>query len=77
MHTTQKLIGAVALPVTIWTLRRLNDGNRRRILTAILIINAIVGLLMGSLTPLSGLYYGNAIPNWNAPVANQYDLVMI
>ncbi len=71
------LISAVALPATIWALRRLKIETRKRTLTALLIINTITGLLMGPLTPLSGLYYGNTIPNWNKPAANQYDLAMI
>lgn len=71
------LISAVALPTAIWTLRKLKTETRKKILMSLLIINAIIGLLMGPLTPLSGLYYGNTIPNWNAPVANQYDLAMI
>ncbi len=71
------LISAVALPATIWALRKLGTETRKKALTALLIINTIAGLLMGPLTPLSGLYYGNTIPNWNTPVANQYDLAMI
>ncbi|ADY00286.1 hypothetical protein VMUT_0069 [Vulcanisaeta moutnovskia 768-28] len=71
------LISAVALPATIWILRKLGVETRKKALTALLVINTIAGLLMGPLTPLSGLYYGNAIPNWNAPVTNQYDLAMI
>jgi len=71
------LISAVALPATIWILRKLGVETRKKALTALLVINTIAGLLMGPLTPLSGLYYGNTIPNWNAPVTNQYDLAMI
>lgn len=71
------LISAVALPSAIWVLRRFNVETRKKALTALLIINAITGPLMGPLTPLSGLYYGNTIPNWNTPVANQYDLAII
>ncbi|WP_069808212.1 DUF2079 domain-containing protein [Vulcanisaeta thermophila] len=71
------LVGAAALPSAIWTLRRVSNTTRRRVFTALLVINTVMAILMGPLTPASGLYYGNTIPNWSAPTTNQYYMAMI
>jgi len=76
VYYTALVAPAIVLPA-IWALRRFNMNVRKRVFIAILIATMISFLFLNSLSPLSSIYFNDAIPNPLKPATTPYNLALI
>ena len=63
VYYTALVAPAIILPA-IWALRRFSINVRKRVFIAILIATTIPFLFLNNLSPLSSIYFNDAIPTW-------------
>jgi len=76
VYYTALVTPAIILPA-IWTLRRFNMNVRKRVFIAILIVTTVSFLFLNNLSPLSSIYFNDAIPNPLKPATTPYNLALI
>ena len=76
VYYTALVAPAIILPA-IWALRRFSINVRKRAFIAILIATTISFLFLNNLSPLSSIYFNDAIPNPLKPATTPYNLALI